>query len=229
MNHRIMIGIRNTILGCLCELIVMVSLCEAHPHNWVTMRSEFKLNERDELVSIKQVWRFDYFFSAMLIAETVNEWRQPLHKALELEARRMVKNLASYRYFSVLSIDERDIPLPAPNHYALQVVSAEEQQLLELRMDFNLEQRPNLTGAVISWSVYDPTYYIAYSHEHAGNVTIRHASAIQCDKQLKLPKLTEELIMYAFSLDQTQRDTDGLGLAFAEKIVIKCNLQEERS
>lgn len=205
----------------------MIPPCEAHPHNWVTMRSEFKLNEGGKLVSINQIWRFDFFFSAILIAETVNEWQQPLHKALEFEARRMIKNLKPYRYFSVLSVDERTIQLPIPNHYELQVVTSEGQEFLELTMRFELDQRPTFTGVEISWAVYDPTYYIAYSHEHAGNVRILHAPTLYCSKQLKLPKLTEELIMYAFSLDQTQQDTDGLGLTFAEKILIKCEVQEK--
>ncbi len=213
------------ILICYIGLIVMISPCAAHPHNWVTMRSEFQLNDSGELVSVTQVWRFDFFFSAMLIAETVNEWQQPLHKALELEASRMVKNLKPYRYFSVFSVDERDVQLPTPDRYALQVVKFEEQEFLELTMHFQLDQRPVFAGRDISWSVYDPTYYIAYSHEHADNVTIHHASTLHCSKQLKLPKLTEELIAYAFSLDQTQRDTDGLGLAFAEKILMKCEIR----
>lgn len=219
--------IQKSILACCIGWVTMIPLCGAHPHNWVTMRSEFVANDAGELVAVNQTWRFDFFFSAILVAETVNEWQQPLPKALEFEARRMIQNLAPYQYFSVLSVNERELQLPAPDHYALQVVKAEGQEFLELTMHFQMTQPTVLAGSTMSWSVYDPTYYIAYSHEHADNVTIRHASNLSCSKQLKLPKLTEELIAYAFSLDQTERDTDGLGRAFAEKILIACERQGE--
>ena len=206
----------------------MIPPCGAHPHNWVTVRSEFELNDKGELVSITQIWRFDFFFSAMLIAETANEWQQPLPRALELEARRMVGNLEPYQYFSALSVNEHDFRLPVPDRYALQVVRSGEQDFLELTMHFRPEQRPMFAGKDVRWSVYDPTYYIAYSHEHADNVTIRHSPALRCNTQLKLPKLSEELIAYAFSLDQNQRDTDGLGLAFAEKILMRCEIPKKQ-
>lgn len=215
----------KSISGCLLGVIGMASICVAHPHNWVTVRSEFDLNDSGQLVSINQIWRFDFFYSAILIAELANDWQQPLPKALELEARRMVTNLKPYAYFSALSIGGRDTPLPTPDRYRLQVVKAEGQEFLELDMHFRLDKYPLLAGKALIWSVYDPTYYIAYSHESPDNIEIRHAGAWQCSKQLKLPEITEQLIAYAFSLDRTQRDTDGLGQAFAEKIVITCESQ----
>jgi len=202
--------------------LITIQVCNAHPHNWVAARSEFELNDSGHLVAIRQIWRFDFFYSAILIAELANDWQQPLPKALELEARRMVTNLKPYGYFSMLSIGKHNIILPVPDRYRLEVVKDNEQEFLELSMHFQMNQTILLTGNVLSLSVFDPTYYIAYSHENMSNVTIRHSNGWQCSKQLKLPEITEELIAYAFSLDRTQRDTDGLGQAFAEKILINC-------
>ncbi|MEY3122966.1 MAG: hypothetical protein RI993_1791 [Pseudomonadota bacterium] len=208
--------------GCLFGLFIVISACGAHPHNWVIARSEFKLNDQGQLISIDQVWRFDFFYSAILVAELANDWQQPLPKALELEARRMVTNLKSYGYFSVLSIGERSMALPAPDRYRLQVVKDGDQEFLELSMHFQLNPYLLLTSNELIWSVFDPTYYIAYSHENVSNIEIQHSAGWQCSKQIKLPDVTEELIAYAFSLDRTRRDTEGLGQAFAEKIVIRC-------
>ncbi|MDT8364810.1 MAG: DUF1007 family protein [Nitrosomonas sp.] len=216
---------KKNVWGCLFGLLVIIPVCSGHPHNWVTVRSEFEINDSGQLASIGQIWRFDFFYSAILIAELANDWQQPLPKALELEARRMVTNLKSYGYFSALSIGGRDMALPTPNRYRLQVIKAGGQEFLELSMHFQLNQSPLLADNELSWSVYDPTYYIAYSHEGTDNIEIRHAAAWQCHKQRRLPEITEELIAYAFSLDRTQRDTNGLGRAFAEKIIIKCEPQ----
>jgi len=215
----------KSIIGCLLGVIGITTVCNAHPHNWVTVRSEFELNDSGHLVTISQVWRFDFFYSAILIAELANDWQQPLPKALELEARRMVTNLKPYGYFSVLSIGDRDTALPIPDRYRLQVVKDGEQECLELSMHFQLNPHLLLEGNELVWLVFDPTYYIAYSHESVSNIEIRHPTRWQCSKQLRLPEIKEELIAYAFSLDRTQRDTDGLGEAFAEKIVIRCEPQ----
>lgn len=206
----------------LLSLFCIIPVCNAHPHNWVTTRSEFELNDAGHLVAISQVWRFDYFYSAILIAELANDWQQSLPKAFELEAHRMVTNLKSYNYFSVLSLAGRDRTLPVPDRYRLQVVKDSGQEFVELSMHFKLTPPLLLKDSELIWSVFDPTYYIAYSHEHVDNVKIHHPAGWQCGKQLRLPEITEELIAYAFSLDRTQRDTDGLGQAFAEKIVIGC-------
>jgi ABC-type uncharacterized transport system substrate-binding protein len=60
------------------------------------------------------------------------------------------------------------------------------------------------------------------AHTTESNINIIGGNATECSKTLELPELSDDLINYAQSLDQTQKDTDGLGADFAETVLIRC-------
>ena len=55
------------------------------------------------------------------------------------------------------------------------------------------------------------------------NISIQGVQGIQCQSNLDLPSPSFELVEYAQNLDRTRKDTDGLGVNFAEKIRINCS------
>ncbi len=75
----------------------------------------------------------------------------------------------------------------------------------------------------IEWQVYDPTYYIAMMHTENTNVSVTANHALDCSSTVEQPDPTEDIINYAMGLDQSQRETNGLGKHFAEKIRINCH------
>ena len=193
----------------------------AHPHYWINLKADMILDDQGRLTAIRQHWAFDVYFSKMTVADVVNEHG---NKAIGLRkmADQMIGNLASYQYFSVLKIDGKEIVLPRPSSYQLSENTQQESSVLELEMHFDMTKAMTIKDKRLVWSVFDPTYYIAMNYSEIDNISMKGESAAQCKLSLDVPSPSSELVEYAQQLDRSQKDTDGLGINFAEKIRINC-------
>jgi len=208
-------------LLCTLALIMPGSLLVAHPHNWINVSTNFVLDEQNRLVMIKQSWEFDGIYSMITAANLKNAYENE-QVGLTLMAEQMKKNLAGYDYFSNLLIDGEKVKIPRADHAHLTMESRPPISVMTLDLDLKFDKPVELVGKELTWSVFDPTYYIAMNHKEVDDITISNSSGVECGKELVIPQVTEETIAYANSLDKSQRDTDGLGNQFAERVIVKC-------
>lgn len=194
----------------------------AHPHNWVDLKSSFVLDDQGNLVQIKQRWQFDTFYSLITLADIVNQYGSE-EMGLPLMAEVMVQNLSGFHYFSSLTMDDSKLSIGTPQQYTLTKKSKDDQVALELEMVFNLTSPVTLKGHSIQWQVFDPTYYVAMNHSTENEIEIDGQTNTVCTKELKIPKPSEDLIKYAQSLDKDMKASDGLGAKFAERTIIQCS------
>ncbi len=210
----------------LLKLLVMLTLLPihayAHPHNWITLKTEFTLDERGQLTALLQHWKFDIYYSEIRLADIKNEYRDQ-QQGLDQVAKEMAKNLKNYNYFSELKINDQLIALTEPSTRSLSTVFEKDQQQLILTMGFKLEEPWSIGNKTLSWRVFDPTYYIDMRHQKLSQILIHKSKDTECSTHIESPKLSEEMIKYAASLDRTQKNTQGLGDYFAEKVLIRCN------
>ncbi len=198
------------------------SAVQGHPHNWVTLKSDFILDPQVRLIEIRQKWHFDAFYSSITIADIANEFGENNKAGFHHRAKEIITNLGSYQFFSTLKVDEVEIALPAPKRYHLNVIEIEGQQVLELEMHFVLTKAVNIENKAVSWSVFDPTYYISMLYVDLSEFVVLGGNATECSKELFIPEPSREAIDYASTLDREQRNTEGLGDLFAEKILLNC-------
>lgn len=205
----------------LLSLGLVCCYTSAHPHSWIDLKTEFILDDKHQLVAIKQRWVFDTYYSVIKLADISNEHADQ-QSGLAYVAKDMAKNLRGYGYFSELIIDSQSIVLPEPDESVLTTIFQKGQQQLVLTMNFAFDSAVVLHKKVLSWRVFDPTYYIDMRHHTLSQIVIRQPPNIECSTQLNIPTPSDELINYASSLDRTQKDTQGLGAHFAETVHIHC-------
>ncbi len=198
------------------------SRSNAHPHNWIDLKSDFTIDSQFRLTQIKQIWKFDNFYSMITLADVLNEHKDE-EKGLNIVARKMITDLADYNYFSLLTINGRSVPLPAPTEYRLFSEHEDTTQFLKMEILFDLAPQIPIGNRAIEWQVFDPTYYIAMMHSESSNISVTGNQSIDCSSTVEQPNPTEDIMNYAMGLDQNQRETNGLGKYFAEKIRISCN------
>lgn len=203
-------------------LACYASLTSAHPHNWIELKSDFTVDDQFRLTQIKQTWKFDMFYSMITLADVLNEYKNE-EKGLNSVARKMMTNLADYNYFSLLKIKGQPVPLSAPTEYRLYSRNEGNTQFLEMEILFDITPGIAIDNKSIEWQVYDPTYYIAMMHTENANISVTANRALDCSSTVEQPDPTEDIINYAMGLDQSQRETNGLGIHFAEKIRINCH------
>ncbi|MEM7282143.1 MAG: DUF1007 family protein [Pseudomonadota bacterium] len=215
---------RFALRSFICAVVCFTGIptAYAHPHAWIQLNTQFVLDENDQLISVTQTWEFDAFFSAMTITDLLNQFGD---QGLELSemSTEMVHNLGDYNYFSTLQLDNAEIALNTPRKHSLATTERNGETLLQLEMVFDIESATFSENKMIQWQVYDPTYYVSMLHNSESNVEVVGGSAASCSRQLQAPEPSNDLVAYAQSLDQTQRDTAGLGVKFAETVVINCN------
>lgn len=224
--NRLASGLLFTLL-----LLVTSSSAYAHPHVWIDLRIKPLMNAQGELLGLQQAWRFDPFYSLVLIEELERGGA-----AAELEARydqlglEIINNLNGVRFFTR---GEVQVTHQTTNQTANQTLQANWGkvtdytllrigQRLELRFFLPLNQPLLLTAAPFNYQIYDPTYYIEMLHaEEAG----LDSSALTkgCLAEVHAPQPSPHLIEQAYALDKTETAEDPLlGLYFAESVTLKC-------
>lgn len=205
----------------LALLIILPQLSFAHPHSWISIKSEFVLDEEGQLAELHQQWVFDVYFSMITLADVMNAYPDT-QTGLHVLAEDVIANLKSYHYFATLNIDNQNIALPKPSQYEFDTAIEEEQPVLSFYMRFEFSEPLPTVGKRLTWRVFDPTYYIDMNHGRLSQIHIEAKNMIECSKNIETPAPSDEWIDYASSLDQSQRDTEGLGAHFAETVVILC-------
>ena len=215
MPKRNFIHVASLLLLCL-----FTAPLSAHPHSWVTLKSEFLLDQKGRLTEIRQHWQFDALFSATTVADAIMEYGDP-ETGLQATAEGMVKRLSDYGYFSELTFGDIEIDLPFPREYQLSAGFVSGQDQLSLQMTFQLNE-PRPLDQALAWRVFDPSYYVDMRHDDLNRIIVHNSADTDCAARLDKPNPSQAMIVYASSLDKTESATDGLGSHFAEKVVINC-------
>jgi ABC-type uncharacterized transport system substrate-binding protein len=207
----------------ICWFLMFFSIgAFAHPHNWITLKTEIFLDEQQRLIKIQQHWEFDIYFSMITMADIMNEYPDPREGLAALSAEYMY-NIAEYQYFSVLHVAEKKIELPKPTEHSLTTVQRAGNKILSLSMTFQMEGPISLQNESLELRTYDPSYFIHMSHPEKNNIVVHTQNGESCLRKIVLPNPTDETIDYALSLDRSEKGTAMLGLEFSETVVVNCS------
>ena len=202
----------------LTTLLLISSYTQAHPHVWVDLRVYPVLNDQQQLVALQQSWRFDPFYSLVLIEELERGGPpQELEQRFDQLALEVVNNLARFDFFSRVSRDGQRQSFGTVTEYNLMQIG----QRVEFSFVLPL-QNPVSSNHLISYQVYDPSYYIEILHRQESGLETAHLPA-SCRVDLQAPNPASDLIEKAMALDADQTSDDPeLGAHFAERVEIQC-------
>ena len=201
-------------------LLLCSNVIFAHPHNWIDLRTQIKIDKQGYLTGFSQHWSFDQFFSMINYAELMNEY-QDESIGLASTAIKMVANVAPDQYLSELKVAGQLIELPVPKLYTLETVEVDGNPTLILKMNFILPEPLLVKGKNISLQTFEPTYFVAMNYLSEDHVRIE-GNGHNCTTELIRATPSDEIIDYASSLDRSVRETQGLGDDFAERVNIQC-------
>ncbi|WP_177247058.1 DUF1007 family protein [Marinospirillum alkaliphilum] len=191
----------------------------AHPHVWVELRVRPLLNEQGQLTGLQQAWRFDPFYSLILIEELQRGGpSSELEKRYDELASEVVANLQRFDFFSRLHSEGRRLPVGQVQHYNLMRIG----QRVEFSFVLPLQHPVSLNEARVSYQVYDPSYFIEILHIPEQGVDTQSLDAA-CRVRLEAPNPSSEQIEKAMALDVDDiSDDPQLGQYFAERVVLDC-------
>jgi len=191
---------------------------QAHPHVWVTIKSEVVYAPDGTVTGVRHAWSFDDMFSAFATQGLETKQKGVFTREdLAPLAQVNIDSLKDFDYFTYARANGKKTEFDPPVDYWLDY----KDEVLTLR--FTLPFKTPIPAKNLDLEVYDPTYFIDFSLAEKDPVAL-----VNAPKQCKLavagpgnsaPSSNAPVNEQFFnSLDQGTN----YGAQFANKISVKC-------
>ena len=189
---------------------------EAHPHVWVTMKTEVVYGADGKLTALKQAWTFDDAFTAFAL-QGLDKQKDGTYgdDVLKPLAEVNVTSLKEYDYFVRGKTATGKLAFKDPVDYYLTY----ENELLTLHFTLPLAKPIAVKGAA-TIEIYDPTVFVSFSFADKEPVKMVAAPA-GCTQEVTSPEPPpSSTLNESFFAGLTSGST--YGAQFADKITVKC-------
>ena len=199
--------------------LAFTGLARAHPHVWVTMKSEVIYAPDGTVTGVRHAWSFDDMFSVFatqgLDAKDKGKFSR---EELSPLAKVNVESLKEYDYFTYATADGAKVPMadPLPDYwldYTDQV----------LTLHFTLPLKTPVKAKELKLDIYDPTIFVDFSFGKKSPVQLVGAPA-GCKLDVALPR--EMTFAEGKKLSEIPADQPNTSMAwgaqFANKILVHC-------
>jgi ABC-type uncharacterized transport system substrate-binding protein len=190
----------------------------AHPHVWVTIRSEIVYAPDGSIAAVRHAWTFDDMFSAFATQGFPQQTKGTFtREELAPLAEVNVTSLKEYSYFTFGKIDGGKIEFADPKDYWLEYKDA------ALTLHFTLPLKTPVKTKAASFEIYDESFFVAFDLMPKDPVSLTGAPA-GCRVATRGPQeMTAAQSKRLSELDVTQKNTDDkLDASFANRITVSC-------
>jgi ABC-type uncharacterized transport system substrate-binding protein len=131
----------------------------AHPHVWVTVEATV-LYTNGSITGLKEAWTFDEFYTATAI-EGLDANRDGKYDRQELAelAKVNIDGLKEFAYFTYAKLGSGELKFATPADYWLEHT---DKGILTLHFTLPLEHAVLAEAPGFTFSVYDPSFFIAF-------------------------------------------------------------------
>jgi len=192
----------------------------AHPHGWIDIEVEVLFDADGRATGLWQTWLFDEGYSAFVTEGTMTDPDgRPLQELLDELLAENMTNLQAYDYFTQVKQDGNRIRFGPVTEMSTRMIG----DRLETRFLLPFATPVSPRESELTYSVYDPTYFIEMLHAEIEDPVRLAGAPPACGHRLIAPRPTAEQVARAAMLDITQSSDDGLGILFAETVRITCD------
>jgi ABC-type uncharacterized transport system substrate-binding protein len=217
MIHRLF----SSFAAALAALAMTAAAASAHPHVWVTMKSELVFAPDGSVTGVRHAWTFDDMFSVFatqgLEAKTKGEFtREELAPLAEVN----VTSLKEYDYFTYAKANGKKLEFndPAAGYY----LDYDKKETV-LTLHFLLPLKQPVKPKDLTLEVYDREFFVDFSFAEKDPAKLVGAPA-QCKLTVGKPQeMNAALAQQLSQLGPNQRDSSlTIGAEYANKILVKC-------
>lgn len=216
-----MTNLLHNFIRAFVVLFALTGVAQAHPHVWVTFKSELIYADDGTLTGIRHAWSFDDMFSAFAIQgiehkEKGKFTREELASLAEIN----VTSLKEFDYFTFVTADGKKVELtdPVKGEYWLDLTNG------VLTLHFTLPLKQPVKAHQLNIEVYDPSIFIDFEFAKGDNVIKFVNKPAGCGGTFELPReltFQEQKALAQIPADQ-QNTTMAWGAQFANKIKVTC-------
>src|SRR5712691_3747363 len=204
-------------LAAFAGLVIAPAAAQAHPHIWVTVKSEVVYGPDGTVTGVRHAWTFDDMFSVFatqgIESKKKGEFtREELAPLAEVN----VTSLKEFDYFTYAKANGKKTPFNGPVDYFLDYKDS------VLTLHFTLPFKAPVKTQNLDIEVFDPSYFVDFSFAEKDPVALVQAPA-QCRLATSKPgESTPFQTQRLHDAMANQPDTMNFGAQFANKISVKC-------
>jgi ABC-type uncharacterized transport system substrate-binding protein len=205
------------LLAALAGLLALSSAAQAHPHVWVTIRSELIYAADGSAAGVRHSWSFDEMFSTFATQglDKNNDGKLSREELAEL-AEVNISSMKEYDYFTKAKVNGKAATFAAPKDYWLE----SKDKLLTLH--FTMPFAAPVKAQSLELEIYDGTFFVAFALDEKEPVRLVNAPSA-CKLQVAQPKDANVQSKPLSESFFNQLDpSSGFGAQFANKISVKC-------
>jgi ABC-type uncharacterized transport system substrate-binding protein len=205
-----------------CAIVISVLTfavaANAHPHVWVTLKSDLVLAPDGKVAAVRHAWTFDEMFSVFAAQGLDKDGDGTLSREELAELAEVnVTSLEEYNYFSVAKSGGKDVVFAKPVDYWL---DAGKDNVLTLHFTLPLKAAAASTDFTIE--VFDPTFFVDLSFPEDAKVELVGGPA-GCKADAFRPRGMETAsTKLSESFFNSLTAASKYGSQFANRIVLRC-------
>jgi ABC-type uncharacterized transport system substrate-binding protein len=211
---------RVIFVTCLAGACLAPASAFAHPHVWIDMRSSVNFNAQGAVDAIGVGWTFDEFYS-QFATDGIDKNKNGKFDANELQelANSYAKNLKDFRYLMFVQTDGKLIDTGAPTN--AKAVFDRGQLTFAFRLPLAKPVDP--AAIKLSYSSFDPTYYIDIAPVATNSVVFTGSAPKTCSFALRKVDTTKPgALNIAQSVKMTTPVNDVLNATSAAVVEVTC-------
>ena len=192
----------------------------AHPHVWVTVEAKAITGQGGAITGIRHKWTFDELYSQFAVQGLDKKGgNAPSREDLQELAETNIQSLKDFDYFTTPKLNDKKLALKAPTDYYLELKDG----LLSLYFTLPLAQAATLPKDRFSFSVADPSFFIAFEFAKEKPVGFTDDPPKGCTIALQTPEQEKaEMKKLAESFNKSLPSSQPADDAASDTAVVSC-------
>jgi len=188
----------------------------AHPHVWITARSEVVYAPDGSITGVRHAWTFDDMFSTYALQGIATKTKG-VYSREELAplAQTNVESLKEFDFFTFAKADGKKAKFVEPTDYFLEYKDS------ALTLHFVLPMKAPVTPKQLALEVFDPSYFIDFKFDDKDPIKLVGAPAA-CQMQFQRPNDETANTQRLNEQNFMNGDNSNYGAMFANKIMVNC-------
>jgi ABC-type uncharacterized transport system substrate-binding protein len=205
-------------LALLAGTLSLADRASAHPHVWVTMKSEVVYGPDGSITGVRHAWTFDDMFSTFATQGLEQKTKGAFtREELAPLAKVNVTSLKEFEYFTYARANGEKSAFVDPQDYYLEFNNN------VLTLNFTLPLQKPAKAKEFAIEVYDPSYFVDFAFAEKDPVVLAGGPAackLAVSKPQEIGVGQSQRLSEAFFNDP--KSSENWGAQFANRITVKC-------
>lgn len=200
-------------------LLALPSVASAHPHVWVTVRSQIAFSPDGKVTGVVHDWTFDEMYSSFATQGLGQQGQLVKREDFAPLAKENAGSLAQIGYFTVVKIGGKQVDFGEVSDYWME---ERPDHLVTFHVVLPLKT-PMSPGKFVTMQVADPEFFVDFEFDDKDPVTLKNPPA-GCSLTVTHPK--------PLDVDESKKLTEsfftnlspgaGFGFKMASRAIVAC-------